>query len=371
MNRQVVKFNSASRPEFIQELRSRVSTYFKNKGISHYGNWQMWLKTAFMITLYFGPLTLMLTGVVSGLWPVLAMWVLMGFGMAGIGFSIMHDANHGSYSRNKKVNKIMGFLIHFIGGFGINWKIQHNVLHHSYTNIDGFDEDIGLKIMRFSPTQPRKPYHRFQLIYAPFLYSLMTLYWSTSKDFEQLVRYRQKGLLQGRISFGKALAQAIAYKLMYFALVLVLPLILVALPWWQIVLGFVVMHLISGLLLALVFQPAHVTEETDFFKAEPGQSMANNWAIHQMYTTANFAHKNRLLSWFIGGLNYQIEHHLFPNICHVHYRQISRIVREVAAEFEIPYLQFNSFVGALRSHFVLLHELGTGKYERKLALTAR
>jgi len=363
----VVQFNIKNQPEFFKELRKRVNAYFKERNISKYANFNMKFKTGFMLSLYFLPLILMLTGVISSLWPVLLMWTLMGFGMAGIGFSIMHDANHGSYSKNKKVNNTLGYLIHFIGGFRENWKIQHNILHHSFTNIEGYDEDIKFNMMRFSPTQKRIGIHRFQVFYAPFFYGFMTMYWLTSKDFQQLINYSKKNLLAGQgLTLKKGIRLLIINKAWYLLLMVVLPLILIPLAWWQIIIGFLIMHYICGLILAFVFQSAHVIEETSFFEPDENGSVENNWAIHQMKTTANFAGTSRLFSWFIGGLNYQIEHHLFPNICHIHYSKIAKIVKQTAKEYKIPYYQHKTFFGALKSHFSLLHRLGTGKYDKAL-----
>ncbi len=360
----VVKFNKTDRPEFFKVLHNRVNQYFKDNQLSKYANFNMKFKTLFMLCLYTIPLLLMLTGVVSSLWPIILLWAIMGFGMAGIGLSIMHDANHGSYSDDEIVNKILGFALNYIGGFHINWIIQHNVLHHSYTNIHGFDEDIDKGVMRFSPNQERKSYFRFQAFYAPFLYGLMTIYWLLIKDFQLLFRYNKKNLLEGQgLTFKKALFQIVFNKIWYILLTLVLPLLLIDLPWWQTLLGFFLMQLICGLILAFVFQPAHVLENVNFYKPDKNGCVENNWAIHQLQTTSNFASSSVFLSWFIGGLNYQIEHHLFPNICHVHYKQISSIVKATAAEFDIPYHQQKSFFSAIKSHFVLLHNLGTGKYD--------
>jgi len=195
----------------------------------------------------------------------------------------------------------------------------------------------------------------------------MTLYWFISKDFERLVSYNKKNLLQRKgLTFKKAVAEAIINKLWYIALTLVLPMIVVGIPWWQTLLGFLMMHYICGLTLALIFQPAHVLEETDFFKVDKNSSIDNNWAVHQLKTTANFADKSIFFSWFIGGLNYQIEHHLFPNICHIHYKEISKITKRIANKYKIPYHQHKTFFGALKSHFTLLHHLGTGKYDKNL-----
>lgn len=364
---QAIKFNRKDRPEFVRELRSRVNQYFKDNDISKYANWNMRIKTAFMVLLYFTPLAIMLSGVVTSLWGIMLLWVLMGAGMSGIGLSIMHDANHGAYSHNKYVNNALSFLINFVGGYHVNWRIQHNVLHHSFTNVDGHDEDIENAVMRLSPYQEHKPIHKWQIIYGPFFYGLMTLYWVLGKDFDGVVRYHKKDLLQteGK-TFRGALAEIIIHKSWYLVLTLVLPMVILPIAWWQTLLGFLLMHFMCGLFLALIFQPAHVIEETEFLDPDAEGSMENNWAIHQLRTTANFANGSRLFSWFIGGLNYQIEHHLFPNICHIHYRKISKIVQETAQEFGLPYHQHKTFYQAVKSHFRLLYQLGMGKYDQQI-----
>ncbi len=360
-----VRFNTSVDREFYAVLRQRVNAHFTDKNISRHANSMMVIKSIFMLSLYFAPLILMLTGLVTGFWPNLIMWVLMGFGMSGIGMAVMHDANHGSYSKNKKVNKFMGFMVNFVGGYHVNWIIQHNVLHHTYTNIHGFDEDIEQAVMRFTPNQKRHPFYRFQIIYAPFLYGLLTIYWVLVKDFIQLVNYSKRKLINAQgLTPKKAMRQIVFNKLWYFVLTIVLPIVIIDLPWWQTLIGFLTMHFISGLILALIFQPAHVVENTDFFVPGEDSSVENNWAIHQMKTTANFANKSVFFSWFVGGLNYQIEHHLFPNICHVHYKSISHIVRSTAEEFQVPYNEYKTFFGALKSHFTLLNQLGTGKYDK-------
>lgn len=367
MSLPIVRFNREDRPEFFQVLRERVNLHFKENNISKHANTSMKLKTAFMLGLYFVPLGLMLSGTITGVWWIYVLWTLMGLGMSGIGLSIMHDANHGSYSKNKKVNKALGFLVNFLGAYHVNWKIQHNVLHHTYTNVEGFDEDITNPVMRFSPKQDRKWIFRFQIFYAWFFYGIMTLYWFVSKDFESVVKYNKMKLLAGQgLTLRQALFQVIFNKAWYLALTLILPMLIVGIPWWMSLLGFIWMQFICGLLLSLIFQPAHVIEATDFYETDNMGSVENNWAIHQMRTTANFANGSRIFTWLVGGLNHQIEHHLFPTICHVHYRKISKIVRETAAEFDVPYYHHKTFYGAVKSHFKLLNQLGTGKYDLQL-----
>lgn len=369
MNNTTVKFNVNDRPEFFKELRLRVNEYFKEKKISRHANTSMVLKTIFMVCLYFVPFILMVTGIVTGVWPIIGMWVLMGLGMSGIGLSIMHDANHGAYSTNRFVNGALGYLVNFLGAYHANWKIQHNVLHHSFTNVDGHDEDIAKEgIMRFSPTQERKPFYKYQIIYAPFLYGIMTIYWFVAKDIIQVIRYHEKDLLKTQgLTKTTAMAELIFNKVWYIGIFLILPMFILSIAWWQTLLGFLLMHFICGLILAFIFQPAHVINETQFYVTDETGSVENNWAIHQLLTTANFANGSGWFTWLIGGLNFQIEHHLFPHICHVHYKDLSAIVKKTAQEYNIPYHQHKSFYSALRSHFSLLHSLGTGKYDLKLA----
>jgi linoleoyl-CoA desaturase len=357
-----VKFVERDNDDFYKELRKRVTHYFKENNISKYANVNMVLKTIFMISLYLVPFLLILT-YLETTWLIVLMWVVMGFGMAGIGLSIMHDANHSAYSKNKYVNMVLGKLILLVGGSDVNWRIQHNVLHHTYTNVSGMDEDIDIDpLMRFSPSQKLLKGHRFQFIYAWFLYGLMTLMWATTKDYAQWKRYKKKDLIKTQnLSTKSFLWTLISTKTLYLSLTLGLPIIFSALPWWGTIIGFVAMHFVEGLTLSAIFQPAHVVPTSSFEKPSKEGNIELGWAANQMMNTANFAPKARLFSWYVGGLNYQIEHHLFPNICHVHYRKISAIVRETAFEYNLPYYSYKTFAEALGGHAKMLYNLG--RYE--------
>lgn len=356
-----VRFTQRDKSEdFLPTVRKRVNEYFESNNISRYANASMVFKTIFMISLYLVPYFLLITGVITNYWVVYAMWILMGLGMSGIGLSVMHDANHGAYSNKPIVNKIMGSLMYLIGGNPVNWRIQHNVLHHSFTNIEGMDEDINTGVvLRFSPHQKVYWMHRFQHIYAWPLYGLMTILWSTTKDFKQLFRYKRLDLhkTQNR-TFYSLLVEIATSKILYYAVFFVIPMIFIPAPWYLILAGFISMHLVTGLVLACVFQPAHVMPTMDFPLPDEKGNIDNNWAIHELMTTTNFAPTNRLLSWYVGGLNYQIEHHLFPNVCHIHYRKISSIVKSTAEEFSLPYYSEPTFRGAIYKHAMMLKHLG-------------
>lgn len=359
MKFQPIQFKRPGQEDFYKTVRARVNAYFEQNKISTKGDIRMFVKTAVLLLMLAVPFVFVLIGV-QPYWLYLAMWALMGIAVAGIGLSIMHDANHDSYSNNPRLNRMMGTIMNVVGGYDLNWRIQHNILHHSFTNVDGHDEDIlAQPMLRFSPHQPLRKRHRFQFLYSWFLYGMMTMFWVTYKDFAQLIRYDKMNLLASqKTTLKKAMWRLAIHKVAYYIVALVLPLVLAPYAWWQVLIGFVVMHALTGLILSLIFQPAHVIPETEFTGADHGHKMEHGWAEHQLMTTANFAPKNKVLTWFIGGLNYQIEHHLFPNICHIHYPAIAQIVRQTAEEYNLPYHVEKTFAGALWSHAKMLKRLG-------------
>jgi linoleoyl-CoA desaturase len=293
-------------------------------------------------------------------WIALLFWSMAGIALAGIGMSVMHDANHGAYSGNNTVNYIMGHTLNLLGGSVFNWKLQHNILHHTYTNIAGMDDDIQDRAaMRMSPHSEVKRIHRFQWLYATFFYGLMTLYWVMAKDVIQYYKYRNDGTMKGnKPKNAGTILLIISNKLLFFFIMFVVPVLFFHLVLWQVLIGFLVMHLFSGIILSYVFQLAHTVEGTSHPLPDENGTIENAWAIHQMNTTVNFSPGNRIISWYVGGLNYQIEHHLFPRICHVHYPKISSIVKETAREYNIPYMVNKTFLTALRSHFNALRNFG-------------
>lgn len=349
-----------TRAEFLATLHKRVNEYFKQNNINRHGNGEMFLKSVVMFALYFGPYAVILSGAITSGWLLSALVALMGIGLAGIGLSVMHDANHGAYSDKAWVNSLMGYSINLIGANAFAWKIQHNVLHHTYTNIHDHDEDISPRgVLRLTPHSSWKSIHRFQFIYAWFLYGLMTIVWLGIKDFVRLIRYHRDGMAKKqKANITREWAILLFSKAVYIGYIYVIPILVTPLLWWQIVLGILIMHYIAGFILAIIFQPAHVIEGTEFPLPNENNALENNWAIHQLHTTTNFGNESRWFSWYVGGLNFQIEHHLFPTICHVHYRKIAAIVRDTTREFDLPYKSTRTFMDALLGHARLLKDLG-------------
>jgi linoleoyl-CoA desaturase len=354
-----VRFTNKNRSNFLNTVRARVDQYFIDKKISKHANAEMVAKTVILLSAYLLPYIVIISFNLPT-WAVVTNCVLMGFAMAGIGMSVMHDANHNAYSANQTTNKWIGYSLCLAGGAVFNWKIQHNLLHHTYTNIAGLDDDIDSKLaMRFSPHSDKKWYHRFQHIYVFAFYSILTLYWVTLKDFVQLIKYRAESVNNmSRREYVNSTLILIASKVIYFFFAFVIPCVFLNYSFSTILIGFLVMHSISGLVLSVIFQLAHTVEHTTHPLPNEKLEVDNEWAIHQMNTTVNFSRYNRFISWYVGGLNFQVEHHLFPTICHVHYRPISEIVKSTAEEFGIEYLDNPTFWGAVGSHIRVLKHFG-------------
>ncbi len=353
-----IKFISAEKSKFYSILRKRVEDYFIQNRLSKYGNSKMVIKTIILISVYLVPFLIILFAEPAFILSMF-LWGIMGLGVAGIGMSIMHDANHGAYSPNNSINWLMAHALNIIGGSTFNWKLQHNILHHTYTNITNMDDDISSKPgLRLSPHTPINRWHRFQWIHSFLLYGITTMYWVTAKDFLQWVRYQKNGVNTASASENRLiLLKLVALKIVYFIIFLIIPIWVFNIPFAEVLAGFLLMHFLAGLILTVVFQLAHSLEGTSHPVPTEG-IIENDWAIHQMHTTMNFAAKNKWLSWYVGGLNFQVEHHLFPKISHVHYPAIAPIVKSTAAEFQVPYLEYDTFWNAFRAHIRFLKKLG-------------
>ncbi|MGZ3749879.1 MAG: fatty acid desaturase family protein [Mucilaginibacter sp.] len=357
---QTVKFVSDEiwQKKFAAAVRQNVNNYFKEKGISSKGNFMLLTQTVAMLSFYIVPFIILMIIPVSA-WVGLLMVITMGIGMAGIGMCVMHDAVHGSFSKKEWVNKIMGGTMYLLGGNVFNWKIQHNVMHHAYTNIAGYDEDIAAKgPIRLSQYAPLKEIHHYQYIHAFLFYGLMTIS-KMVNDFSQLAKYNKEGITRKfNINPMTEYFKMVIVKVIYLFVLIGLPILFTGFTWWQVLLGFFIMHWTAGCIMSTIFQMAHVVEGALQFKPDADNVIHAEWAVNEVRTTSDFARNNSLLNWYIGGLNFQIEHHLFPNVCHVHYRRIAPIVEKTALEYGLFYNVKPTFFKALGSHIERLRQLG-------------
>lgn len=352
-----LKFTNTGRSLFFATTRKRVDAYFKDNNISPNANGAMWAKVIFFLTGY-----VVLYGLIMsnqfGTWTMLGMAMLLGMFASFIGFNVSHDALHGSLSKHAWVNDLFGSSFYILGASPYVWKITHNLVHHTYTNIPGHDEDIEVApgLIRLDAEETWRPWQRYQQWYAFPLYGLASLSWVLRKDY---LKFFKKKIGQCESTHPRReYVTLFASKFAYYILFLVLPYWVLDISLGQLIVGFVLMHMVEGLVLGLVFQLAHVVEGTTFPVPTEQNTIEEAWAIHQVRTTANFAPRNWLASFLCGGLNRQIEHHLFPKVCHIHYPAIAEIVRQTTREFDLPYLENSTFGSALLSHYETLRIMG-------------
>jgi linoleoyl-CoA desaturase len=341
---------------FQRELRRRVEHDFAQRGRSQRDSTQMYLKTAIILAA-FAITYAALVFFASAWWQVVPLGILLGVVTAGIGFNIMHDGGHQAYSEHPWINRLMALSLDLVGGSSYIWQWKHARFHHTYVNIAGHDSDIDLGMLgRLSPAQPRRPWHRWQHIYLWVLYSVTAIRWHLYGDFRDMLTgtIGERRFSRPR---GWNLAAFIGGKLAFFTLAFGLPLAFH--PIGAALLGYALVAGVAGVLLALVFQLAHVVEPAAFPAPHPeSREMGTPWAIHQLETTVDFARDNRLLTWLIGGLNFQVEHHLFTRISHVHYPAVARVVEATCREYGMPYHAHRSFAAGIASHYRWLRQLG-------------
>lgn len=350
-----VTFNN-SNSIFFQSLKKSVEVYFQSNQLKKSGDWRLYSKAIILIPgallIYISLLTFQMPVAVS-----LALCALLGLALASIGFNVMHDACHGSYSSKKWINNLLGLSLNAIGGNAFFWKQKHNVLHHTYTNIQGIDDDIAQsKLLRQSPTQEWKPIHRYQHIYLTFAYSLTLFMWVGLRDFEKYFTRKIHNTPVQPMSTREHVTFWLS-KILYVVFYILLPILIVGPLAWLI--GYVTMGLVVGIVISYIFQLAHAVEGPEFDSVGIDDKLIETeWAVHQIKTTANFAPRNKIISWFVGGLNFQVEHHLFPRVSHIHYPALSKIVKQHCQEFQLPYHSFPTVGMAVASHIRTMKHLG-------------
>ena len=349
------KFQQVSQ-SFYAELKNRVYNYFDEKRKASTGNGPLFLKAGILFSAFvfmYIHLVFFNPGIVLSITEC----VILGFVVAAIGFNIMHDGAHGSFSKYKWVNKIAAFSLNILGGNSFMWNMKHNVIHHAYTNVEGVDDDIDIQPwMRLSLHQKKYKLHKYQHLYFWFFYSLLYLSWIFMMDYQKYFKGKIGDIRIKKINFSDHVVFW-SFKVLNIATFVILPFYMLGFVNWLV--GFLIFTSVTGFVISIVFQLAHTVEHTSFALPEPiTGKIEDEWAIHQLKTTANFATKNKIVTWFVGGLNFQIEHHLFPKISHVHYPAISKIVKQVCQEYGIGYIEYRRTRYAIASHVSFLRQMG-------------
>ena len=349
------KFKNTQQTNFHQTLKKRVQEYFSQNNLPATGNISLYFKAGLFWLLYIaGYIHLVFFTPVT--WMAIPECLIMGALTAAIGFNVMHDGGHGSFSQSAFWNWAAAYSVNGLGASMLMWSNKHNIIHHTYTNIDGIDDDIEIKpFLRMCPTQKKYKVHRLQHLYVWFLYTLLLIFWVFYSDFDKYFRKKIGTVPLKKMSISQHITFWAA-KLFYYFIMIALPIYTLGLMPWLV--GFLTITMFAGLILSVVFQLAHTVEETAFPSPNNQDDIENEWAIHQVRTTANFATNNKLVSWFVGGLNFQIEHHLFPKISHVHYPAISKIIKKTCEEFNIRYIEYERTRDAIISHMLHLKKMG-------------
>lgn len=349
--------------EFGKVLKSRVAAYFAETGLSQRADAMMWFKVVLFIGGTIGLYFYLLFGSHTPLQIVLTC-IAIGLGVSGVGFNVMHDAVHGNFGTKPWVSQVLSYAMDLFGVSGYFYRIKHTIVHHTWTNIPGEDADIAESpIIRASPHMPLWKIHRYQHIYTPFLYSFLAIAWILHADYDKMAKLQYCSFKFKRPSVGE---QVLFYMFKAFNLTYSLVIPLMMFPVANVLACYFLIHMTAGLMLAYVFQLAHINEYSMYPKPEEGTSrIQGGWARHQVLTTTNFATRNPFVCFYLGGLNFQIEHHLFPRVSHSHYPAINRIVMKTCSEFRVPYQEFSTFTGAMVSHMKQLYLLGhaCSKYE--------
>ncbi|MGB8191518.1 MAG: acyl-CoA desaturase [Chitinophagaceae bacterium] len=349
-----IKFiTTAQGSTFYADLKNQVNNYFILNKINNHANNEMIFKCVFWISSW----------IISWIGIIIfkdffVIALIMGLGHMFchlmIAFNIAHDANHSALFESKRLNHFFGYFMELLGCNKKLWTIAHNQEHHTFINIHEQDNNIdGYKLLRLCPHDTWKKHHKFQWLYAPFIYALSTLNYATFRDIKLIFKYRRTGNLSINTIF---VLEFILFKAIYYVYIFIIPIFIFNVD-FSIILSFFIMgHFINGIFLVFVFLTGHLTEETSY--PPSGSNIDNNWAVHVIQTTGDYSPKSTVLQWLIGSLNFHVAHHLFPKVCHVHYKRISPIIKRVALSHGYAYREIPTFFEAIKSHFRLLKQLG-------------
>jgi len=353
----ILKLEFGADRAFENDVRRRVGEYFEKMGRSGKGSPKMYLKTGIILT-SFVCFYLLLVFWATNLCQGLVLSILLGLSVAGIGFNVAHDGGHGAFSKTAWVNKLMAATMDLVGVSSYVWFWKHAVIHHRYVNITGYDTDIDVGVLgRLSPHSPRLPFHRWQHFYLWPLYGFLAAKMEFVDDFKRVISGRIGGHGFPR-PVGRGLVIFVAGKAVFFSWVFGVPLVFHSLG--AVLLFYCVGVAVLGIALSVIFQLPHCMAQADFpVPDETTGRMKNPWAVHQARVTLDFARANRIVGWILGGLNFHLEHHLFPTICHIHYPAITKIVEATCRDHGVKYSEHPTFWSGVVSHYRWLKLMGT------------
>jgi len=354
-----IKYDSNESHEFYKVLHRRVEDHFKNNSLSKFGDWTIRIKIFLLFLLFFSSYFMIYANKNSG-GMILLYATIFGCISIMIALNIVHDASHNALFREKKWNKLLLLCMNLLGSSGYLYHLNHVRIHHTYPNVVGIDADINQPnpVLRVSPGAPKYKFHRYQHLYALFVYIFYTLFLIFIKDFEdfRFIPKKDSPLLRVRHPRKEYYLFFIS-KLFYITYALILPLIFLQIVWWKIILGYFFVNIIMSLIAVGVQVLIHTNDRAHFIETDSKGIIHRDWAVHTLLNTSDLMAENRFVTFMLGGLNTHTVHHLFPGICHIHYPQLTKILKETAKEFNLTYTNLSLFQ-SIRSHYNFLKALG-------------
>lgn len=352
-----IRYDATANTAFQRDLKRRVRAYLATQKNGAKASAFMWFKVVFYIAAYLTTLA-ELTLVRHSLVVTLALIVVQSMLVVGLAYNVAHDAVHDTLSKRKWVNELLFYAtFNFFGPNAYLWRHRHIVMHHSAVNVPGFDFNIeAADILRFAPTQRWRPMHRYQHLYAPFAYLVFTFHWVFIKDFQMMMLDRIGNV--GGIRHPRwRLAELVAWKILHVALLIVLPIFALGVPAWQVIAAYALFQFLTSVQFVLTFTASHLNEGLVFVEAGEENQIPHSFLEHALHTSLDFSPTDPLLSFWLGGFNSHVAHHMFPAICSVHYPAITRLIQRTAAEHGLPYKQVG-FHEVFVNHFAFLKQMG-------------
>ena len=331
-----MKFKSKNDSDFFSELIKKVDTYMEKKGGNRFADSSIYMKGGFLIALYASSYILLLIGSLNTISSILFV-MIMGLSGVMIVFNIVHDASHNVLFKNKSLNRALAYFGDLMGMNSYIWNIRHNIQHHTFTNVAGGDVLLdSIPFIRVSPQQKKFPIHKFQPWYVPFLYMLYSIFWVFFIDFN-MFKQKQMGNYKNIRHKWQEWTKLILFKSFYLFYMIIFPAWIVNIPLSTVLIGFLIYHIVAGILLSTVVVLGHCVEGAEYTAPDENGIIQNSFMQHEWNATYDCSTDSRLLHWITGGLNTHLAHHLFPKLCHCHYLAVTRIIKEHCAEHHINY----------------------------------
>lgn len=339
---------------FFKELREEVDLYFKTTNQTKIGGRRMLVKIVVLLIIYFAVYSSIFYFKTTT--SIFLAYVFLGGWSIVLGLNIGHDAAHNTVFKKKKKNTYLLLVFELLGTSSYNWVNRHLGAHHLFPNIINYDSDIQqTDIVKIFPEDKHKKMHAYQHFYMPLVYLFYILRWIVYRDFKD---YHQTsiGAFDNSKFPRKELFKIVFSKLFYLGYVILLPSLVLGISIWSMVLAFFVLTLSGSFVITMVLLSTHVGENTNFPSPNEDGVMPHSWSYHQLLTTSDFSTDNPIINFLFGGFNHHVIHHLFPNICHIHYPELTKILSRTAKKYGAPYKQNKYLYAAMFSHFKLLKE---------------